>query len=307
MISDFKVGEKIHLPMLVRLQKIGTSSNGKPFARGLLEDSSGQIGFICFDGEAVEKLRLIEQPVPFMVSGCVDVNKFTSDMKLQVMLQRVSDLMPEDDLTNLMPVGKFDRDNYQSLLQRYIGMIKNPILHSLVDNIFTGQVFENFLNNPAGMRFHHAYLGGLLQHTVDVTKLAVAMAEQIDNVNVDLVISGALLHDIGKLKEISSGLGFPYTTEGRLLGHITMAAMMVQEQGNKLKMSSAVLEQLLHILISHHGDKEKGSPVPCETKEAFIVHYADELDAIMNQFQFVQDDTWTYNKMLQRFLLDRGV
>jgi len=83
--------------------------------------------------------------------------------------------------------------------------------------------------------------------------------------------------------------------------------MMVQEQGNKLKMSSAVLEQLLHILISHHGDKEKGSPVPCETKEAFIVHYADELDAIMNQFQFVQDDTWTYNKMLQRFLLDRGV
>lgn len=100
----------------------------------------------------------------------------------------------------------------------------------LLETIFSGATYERFVTNPAGMRMHHAYLGGLLQHSVDVTGLAVALAEQIEGVDKDLVIAGALLHDIGKIREISAEIGFPYTSEGRLLGHITMSCMMVQEQ-----------------------------------------------------------------------------
>ena len=96
--------------------------------------------------------------------------------------------------------------------------------------------------------------------------------ESIGGVDKDLIVAGALLHDVGKLREISASMGFPYTTEGRLLGHISMSAAIVQEAAVKARVTGPKLQQLLHIILSHHGEPEKGSPVACATKEAFIVH-----------------------------------
>ena len=304
MIKDFKAGVKIIQPALVRVQKIGNSSNGGVFARGLLEDNSGRIAFICFEAGLVDKLRQLEGAEAFMVSGAVDINKFSNDMTLQVVVQKFDNLLPEDDITNLLPKGNFNEQEYITRLQNLIKTVRNPGLRALLETIFSGNHYDKFIMNPAGMRMHHAYIGGLLQHSVDVSGIAIALAEQIGNVDKDLVVAGALLHDIGKLREISSQIGFPYTNEGRLLGHIAMSIIIVQEAAAKLKMPAARLEQLQHILLSHHGDNEKGSPVECATKEAFIVHYADEIDAIMNQFETYDDkNPWEYNKMMQRFLL----
>ena len=304
MIKDFKAGSKIIQPALVRVQQIGNSSNGGVFARGLLEDNSGRIAFICFEAGLVDKLRQLEGAEAFMVSGAVDINKFSNDMTLQVVVQKFDNLLPEDDITNLLPKGNFNEQEYITRLQNLIKTVRNPGLRALLETIFSGNLYDKFIMNPAGMRMHHAYIGGLLQHSVDVAGIAIALAEQIGNVDKDLVVAGALLHDIGKLREISSQIGFPYTNEGRLLGHIAMSIIIVQEAAAKLKMPAARLEQLQHILLSHHGDNEKGSPVECATKEAFIVHYADEIDAIMNQFETYDDkNPWEYNKMMQRFLL----
>ena len=304
MIKDFKAGVKIIQPALVRVQKIGNSSNGGVFARGLLEDNSGRIPFICFEAGLVDKLRQLEGAEAFMVNGVVDINKFSNDMALQVVVQKFDALLPEDDITNLLPKGNFDEKEYVTRLQNLIRAVRNPSLHALLETIFSGAIYDKFIVNPAGMRMHHAYIGGLLQHSVDVAGIAIALAEQIGNVDKDLVIAGALLHDIGKLREISSQIGFPYTNEGRLLGHIAMSVIIVQEAAAKLKLPAARLEQLQHILLSHHGDNEKGSPVECATKEAFIVHYADEINAIMNQFDTYDDkNPWEYNKMMQRYLL----
>ena len=304
MIKDFKAGSKIIQPALVRVQKIGNSSNGGVFARGFLEDNSGRIAFICFEAGLVDKLRQLEGAEAFMVSGAVDINKFSNDMTLQVVVQKFDNLLPEDDITNLLPKGNFNEQEYITRLQNLIKTVRNPGLRALLETIFSGNLYDKFIMNPAGMRMHHAYIGGLLQHSVDVAGIAIALAEQIGNVDKDLVVAGALLHDIGKLREISSQIGFPYTNEGRLLGHIAMSIIIVQEAAAKLKMPAARLEQLQHILLSHHGDNEKGSPVECATKEAFIVHYADEIDAIMNQFETYDDkNPWEYNKMMQRFLL----
>ena len=304
MIKDFKAGVKIIQPALVRVQKIGNSSNGGVFARGLLEDNSGRIPFICFEAGLVDKLRQMEGAEAFMVSGAVDINKFSNDMALQVVVQKFDNLLPEDDITNLLPKGNFNEKEYITRLQNLIKTVRNPGLRALLETIFSGAVYDKFIMNPAGMRMHHAYIGGLLQHSVDVAGIAIALAEQIGNVDKDLVVAGALLHDVGKLREISSQIGFPYTNEGRLLGHIAMSVMMVQEAAAKLKLPQARLEQLQHILLSHHGDNEKGSPVVCATKEAFIVHYADEIDAIMNQFETYDDKSpWKFNKMMQRYLL----
>ena len=304
MIKDFKAGSKIIQPALVRVQKIGNSSNGGVFARGLLEDNSGRIPFICFEAGLVDKLRQLEGAEAFMVSGAVDINKFSNDMALQVVVQKFDNLLPEDDITNLLPKGNFNEQEYITRLQNLIKTVRNPGLRALLETIFSGNLYDKFIMNPAGMRMHHAYVGGLLQHSVDVAGIAIALAEQIGNVDKDLVVAGALLHDIGKLREISSQIGFPYTNEGRLLGHIAMSIIIVQEAAAKLKLPAARLEQLQHILLSHHGDNEKGSPVECATKEAFIVHYADEIDAIMNQFETYDDkNPWEYNKMMQRYLL----
>ena len=304
MIKDFKAGSKIIQPALVRVQKIGNSSNGGVFARGLLEDNSGRIPFICFEAGLVDKLRQLEGAEAFMVSGAVDINKFSNDMALQVVVQKFDNLLPEDDITNLLPKGNFNEQEYITRLQNLIKAVRNPGLRALLETIFSGNLYDKFIMNPAGMRMHHAYIGGLLQHSVDVAGIAIALAEQIGNVDKDLVVAGALLHDIGKLREISSQIGFPYTNEGRLLGHIAMSIIIVQEAAAKLKLPAARLEQLQHILLSHHGDNEKGSPVECATKEAFIVHYADEIDAIMNQFETYDDkNPWEYNKMMQRYLL----
>ena len=160
------------------------------------------------------------------------------------------------------------------------------------------------MHNPAGMKLHHAYIGGLLQHSVDVADLAVAMADRIEGMDKDLVIAGALLHDIGKIKEISAEIGFPYTNAGRFMGHIAMTSMMVQEAAFKLNIPAQRLEQLQHILLSHHGENEKGSPVACATREAFIVHYADEINAVMNQFEQREGKgAWEFNRMLGRNIL----
>ena len=304
MISDFKAGTKVCQAVLLRVQKIGNSSNGGVFARGLLEDNSGKMPFIVFEAGIVDKMRSMEGPKVMMVGGMVDINKFSNDMTLQLVLQRMEEIMPEDDITHLLPNGDFDHQEYENKLQKLIKGVMTPGIRLILENIFSGTFYDKFLINPAGMRLHHAYIGGLLQHSVDVAGIAQSLADRIGGVDKDLIVAGALLHDIGKIREISSDIGFPYTMEGRLLGHVSMSAVMVQEAAGKAKVTGAKLQQLLHIVLSHHGEQEKGSPVACATKESFIVHYADEIDAIMNQFSKNEGkNPWEYNKMLQRFLL----
>ena len=304
MISDFKAGTKVCQAVLLRVQKIGNSSNGGVFARGLLEDNSGKMPFIVFEAGIVDKMRSMEGPKVMMVGGMVDINKFSNDMTLQLVLQRMEEIMPEDDITHLLPNGDFDHQEYENKLQKLIKGVMTPGIRLILENIFSGTLYDKFLINPAGMRLHHAYIGGLLQHSVDVAGIAQSLADRIGGVDKDLIVAGALLHDIGKIREISSDIGFPYTMEGRLLGHVSMSAVMVQEAAVKAKVTGPKLQQLLHIVLSHHGEQEKGSPVACATKESFIVHYADEIDAIMNQFSKNEGkNPWEYNKMLQRFLL----
>ena len=305
MLSELRAGQAVlRQAALVRVQKVGVTSKGGVFARGILEDNSGHVAFICFEAALAEKMRGLEGPTAFLVSGSVDINKIANDMSLQLLVNGLAELVPGDDISNLVPTGDFDVEAYKNKLMNYIKAIHTPTLRRLLETMFSGNLYDAFVHNPAGMKLHHAYIGGLLQHSIDVTDLAVAMADRIEGVDKDLVIAGALLHDIGKVKEISSEIGFPYTNAGRFMGHIAMTSMMVQEAAIKLNIPAQRLEQLQHILLSHHGENEKGSPVACATREAFIVHYADEINAIMNQFEQREGKgAWEYNRMLGRNLL----
>jgi 3'-5' exoribonuclease len=302
MLSEFKAGDKVRHTVVCRVQKVGTSSNGGVFARGTVSDNSAVMPFICFEGAAVDALRALTGPAPFVVTGTIDINKFAGDGSLQIMLQKAENPQPYDDLSHLLPDGGVDLPKYERELRNLLTKITDPLLKKFLQSVFSGELYQSFRANPAGMSYHHAYVGGLIEHSVDVAVLAVAMGETVKDVDLDLLIAGSLLHDVGKLREISSDIGFPYTDEGKLAGHITLGILLISEAAAKLDKppSKEKWQALLHIMLSHHGEPEKGSPLPCKTKEAFIVHYADELDSIMNQFRRPAGSGWQYSKMLSR-------
>lgn len=306
MISEMKAGQTVCQPLIVRTLRSGNSSNGGVFVRGTVEDNSGSMPFISFEQRIVDKLRSPDRTKSsvYLVTGKVDLSKYARDsLGMQIVIEKLEDLRSDDDISMLIPRGNFNLKQYKEKLSSLIGKVKLPTLRSLLQRIFNPVFCERFYRAPAGMKMHHAYLGGLLHHTVDVAELALSMAQTIGHVDTDLVLAGALLHDIGKVKEISSNIGFPYTTEGKLLGHISLSVMIVREAAADLKMPDSSLQQLEHIILSHHGDREKGSPMECVTREAFIVHYADEVNAIMNQFDTADGKgQWCSNFMLHRDL-----
>ena len=302
MIENLKAGEKITENFIINVMKVGNSSNGGIFARGDLKDNSGEIQFICFDAKAVDFLRNAKTPTALLVTGVVDVNKVAKDNSLQVIVKKFENTPEDADLTNLLPVSDIDLEVYKTKLNVLIASIKDVGISKLLNNILSGKRLEQFLIHPAGTSMHHGYIGGLMHHSVCVAELALGMAEKIGNVNKDLVVAGSLLHDIGKLREISGVVGYPYTDDGKMLGHISMSAMLINNESEKIpEINEESKRQLVHIILSHHGEKEKGSPMVCVTKESFIVHYADEINAVINQFENTQlKPGWNYNRMLKR-------
>jgi uncharacterized domain HDIG len=167
-----------------------------------------------------------------------------------------------------------------------------------------------FKRAPAAKGFHHIYLGGLLEHTLSVVRLLEKVAEHYPNLNKDMLIAGGILHDIGKIYEFSYDQLIDYSDEGRLIGHIVMGVEMLDKKIAAIPDFPPKLSlELRHLLLSHHGEFEFGSPKRPKTLEALVVHYIDDLDAKLNAFEtFVADSTnadsdWTtYNRFFERFL-----
>ena len=202
----------------------------------------------------------------------------------------------------MLPAASKDMEEYKQKFLKLVAQISRPPLRELLGEIFSGSRWERFIRNPAAKRFHHAYIGGLLEHSVDVAEMALAVAATAPGVDRDMVIAGALLHDIGKTEEISADIGFSYTEAGHLVGHITAGALIIDAAALQVQfLSEAERKSLLHIVLSHHGSRDKGSPIGCATREAVIVHYADELNAVLQQFVETAEKEgagWNFNKMM---------
>lgn len=306
MLAQFKVGDEIRHSVLMRLHKAGQSSNGGIFARGTIEDNSATINFICFERDVVEQIKMLTAASAVIVSGIMQPDRFAGDKSIQVLIRRLEQVTDADDLSHLVPYTPQNIVEYESLLADLIAGVVKPHLKQLLQRILSGETYNNFTKHTAAMRVHHAYVGGLLEHSVDVARLAKAMAGEFAGVDIDLIVTGALLHDIGKLYELSNDIGFEYTDVGRMIGHVSLGAMLVERSiHNQKDFPQEDLQHLLHILLSHHGKVENGAPVACVTKESFIVHYADELNSILNQF--TTDDSqskgnWRYLRTLGRYV-----
>lgn len=302
-LAELRVGNRLDKQeVILWVQKSSQSANGSWFVRGSVEDQSGSMGFICFNAESVARVKELTEAVPAVVSGQIQADRYGGEGKLQFLADYIDLLPPGKDVSHLLPVTSKDLEVYKKKFLKLVAEISRPPLRELLGEIFSGSRWEQFIRNPAAKRFHHAYIGGLLEHSVDVAEMALAIAATVPGVDRDMIVAGALLHDIGKTEEISADIGFSYTENGHMLGHISAGVLIIDAAARGIQfLSAAERKSLLHIVLSHHGSRDKGSPVGCATREAVIVHYADELNAVLQQFVETGEKEgagWSFNKMI---------
>jgi 3'-5' exoribonuclease len=203
-------------------------------------------------------------------------------------------------------LARTDKDTDQMFeeVKGIIDRIKHRQLKVLVGEFLADtELMEKFCNAPGGVKLHHDYIGGLLEHTHNMLQVAVAILPLYPKVQADLVLAGIFLHDIGKTEELSYDMAFSYTDSGQLIGHIVQTLLMVNQKAEALaakgtNIDKPILDTLGHIIVSHHGQYDFGSPKLPATPEAFMVYYIDDLDAKMNQVTAaigneLSDSNWT--------------
>lgn len=236
------------------------------------------------------------------------VTEFRGNLELTIESMRPLDTQ-EINLADLLPSSPYTQEELEERLTVLLGKMGEGVLKDLLVNILEdSKLGTAFRNAPAAKKIHQAYLRGLLEHSVAVAEIADNISRTYPEVNTDLVITGALLHDLGKIYEYDYERGITYTTEGRLLGHIMMGVEILSGQISQITRFPADLRtKLLHIITSHHGRYEWQSPKRPKCMEAVIVHYADALEADLWQFRKARaenpNEQWSsYIGSLERYV-----
>jgi 3'-5' exoribonuclease len=220
----------------------------------------------------------------------------------------------EVDFADYFPASKRDRDEMFRELLSWIATVTNPHLKALLEAMFNDErIALAYRTAPAAKSVHHAWLGGLLEHVLSLCHLAKMTAAHYADIDFDLLLTGVILHDIGKIEELSYARGFRYTTVGQLLGHIVIGMRMIEEKLREVPDFPAPLRDLLfHMILSHHGEMEFGSPKVPMFAEALLLHHLDNLDSKMECVRgMVERDplvegVWTgYNSALDRSILKK--
>jgi 3'-5' exoribonuclease len=231
---------------------------------------------------------------------------------MQLNIHAISRIADKDvDLCDFMPVSSVDPEQACEDLQACIATVNDPDLRRLLEMVFGDErIAVAFKQAPAAKSIHHDSLGGLIEHTLSVTRIADMLAGHYAAVNRDLLLAGAMLHDIGKIYELSYERSFDYTDEGRLVGHIVLGMEMISGimgQIPDFPKQKAMLVK--HMILSHHGQLEFGSPKRPKIPEALLLSYIDDLDAKMFDFtQFIKKEqrpetNWTgYHRLFNRYL-----
>ena len=310
-ISDLKEGEVIDSVYLVREKSFDITKNGNSYISLELSDKTGMVD--CRKWDALKSL--------FDSFGVDDFVKVRARVEFyrnypQLKLDSIEKAEEKSvDISIYVPVSD---KNIGSMLKDFLSemeVVRNPHLKALVHNIFSDrEIAEKFKTAPAATDFHHPYLGGLLEHTLACVELAKMIASKYRDINVDLLLCGTALHDIGKIEELSYRRSFYYTDKGRLLGHIVLGVNLVSSVIDKMPDFPEELKNLvLHIMLSHHGEQEWGSPKRPMCFEAIILHHIDNLDAKINGFRhFVKtyndpDSSWTkHSKMFGELLYKKS-
>ncbi len=312
-------GEAIEEVFLVTDKQLRANRNGNLYLQVDLADRTGTINARQWNaGEPV--FRSFDVGDFLQVRGKVQMFQGT----LQIILNGVERVQPEKvglDLGDFLPHTPHDVDELLRRLRGILMKLTNPHLRALVECFLMDADFvRDFCHAPAGIRNHHAYLGGLLEHVVTLLDGAERLLPLYPHLDRDLVLMGVFLHDIGKVRELTYGRSFGYSDEGQLIGHLVIGVEMLNEQAAKVPdltgepFPHELLLRLKHMVVSHHGTYEFGSPKLPMTPEAIALHYLDNFDAKVHSFtRDIREDknslsAWTpFNPQTQRKLFKGGM
>ena len=279
-VADIKDRDLVDSVFLVKEKILAMAKNGKPYLTLKLMDKTGELDAKVWDN-ADEVGSLFDKNDFLAVRAKASVYLG----KMQLILSELK-LVPEDqvDLADFLPETDRDINLMVDELKLLVASLKDPDLKRLLNAFFgDAELLAQFRVAPAAKGMHHVYLGGLLEHSLAVAKLVDAMTPLYQGLNRDLLIAGALLHDVGKVREMTYLRSFDYSDEGKLIGHISIGAEMLQERIASIAPFPAELGMLLkHMILSHHGQYEYGSPKRPKTMEATILNYLDDLDSKIN-------------------------
>ena len=276
-VTELSTEQSVTTFFLVHEKEIRNTREGKQYLRMELGDKSGTVEARIWDAfEAIAKD--INRDDFVKVAARVEIYR----NKPQLVLQQVRRATPEEiDLADFLPHTKENVDEMWSKLVAYANGIDNFWLNKLTLSILNDpKIAERFKRAPAAKVMHHAFIGGLLEHVVGLCGLAKQIAAHYPELNVDLLLTAAMLHDVGKLDELCYERAVGYTTEGQLLGHIVMELESVSRAMDAIPGFPPRLKSVVqHMLISHHGQYEFGSPKLPMIREALVFHYMDDMDS----------------------------
>jgi 3'-5' exoribonuclease len=310
-IVELSDGQAVLSHFLVREKEVRTSARtGSSWLQLELTDRTGTISAKMWDNFAV-LVSTFERDDVVLIRGRVKLYNGQKELTLE---QIIPALESEYELVDFLPHTKYDVAKLYEELRAAIGGMQDPWLQRLLLSMVDDPAIAPKLKRaPAAMTMHHAYLGGLLEHVVSMMKMAAGVAANYPELNPDLLLAGVVLHDIGKTEELRYGRAISYSTEGRLLGHITMGIKMVHEKISAIPGFPEPLAALVeHLIVSHHGSLEFGSPALPQTPEALALHFIDDLDSKMASVRATMDsalagangDHWTdRNPALRRAML----
>ncbi len=289
-IKDYKEGDRMLDIYLCKHKQSAVTKNGKPYDNVILQDKTGTVDAKVWDpnNAGIEDFNTLDY---IEVHG--EVTSFQG--ALQVNIKRVRKCREgEYDPANYLPVSRYNIDDMMKELQGFIESVKNPYLNELLQSLFVkDEAFvKAFRQSSAAKTVHHGFVGGLLQHTLAVTRMCDYYCTQYPLLKRDLLITAAICHDIGKTRELSLFPENDYTDDGQFIGHIVIGVEMVGEKIRGIPEFPPILaNELKHCILAHHGEYEFGSPKKPAIMEAVALNFADNTDAKMETFTELMEST----------------
>lgn len=287
-VKDLRPGESLDEVFLVRDKDLRKTQTGSMYVACVLADKTGTV-----PGRMWQASEAVFATIPSEGFGRVKARTESYRGQLQVVIESIAPVDPDAaDLADFLPTTRLDPEAMWAELRELLGAIENVHVAGLVRSFLDDPTFEGrFKKAPAAAQMHHAYIGGLLEHTLGVVRLAEAVAPLYrDQLNKDLLLAGAFLHDIGKIEELRADVTMGYTDRGNLVGHIVVATIWVEERAAQVADEAGepfperILDLVQHIILAHHGTHEYGSPKVPAIPEAQVLHYLDNLDAKVHMF-----------------------